>query len=549
MMRTAARAIAWEFRARHRWGLIALAGYFLVLATIKLLILRGERVHFDGVGDFALVVIVPITATFLYALVVFTFGFDGHVAARQSMYPARKFTLPVTTAALAGWPMLYGTAAMMILWLATRLLAAWPVDVEGPIEVPVVWPALLAAALVAWAQAFMWMPYPLPGLRVAATVLWLVTFDTIVLLALEFKAPEPVMLAILAPQVPLAYLAARFAVARARRGDVPDWGGAFAGLGRLADRLRQRRGHFASPERAQAWLEWQRHGRTLPGWIAILLPFELALLWAAGSSTTLVFVILVGVLITPPFMAAFTAATVAKANPSVSDAYGLSPFVATRPLTSAALIAAKLKATLWSTAAAWVLVLVAIPLALRWSGTWPIVAEKARQVSEEIGTPRATVFVLLVLAWCIASTLKQLVQGLFIGLTGRERLIKGSVLVAVAVFCGVGPLAQWIHDDANVRVAIWNALPWGAAVLCCAKVSAAAWVAARLHRGRLLSDRALVAGAAWWLVAVLALYAVFAWLVSGPLVPHYFLVLLAILAIPLARVSAAPLALAWNRHR
>src|SRR3972149_6121328 len=177
MMRTAARAIAWEFRARHRWGLIALAGYFLVLATIKLLILRGERVHFDGVGDFALVVIVPITATFLYALVVFTFGFDGHVAARQSMYPARKFTLPVTTAALA-----------------------------------------VAAALVAWAQAFMWMPYPLPGLRVAATVLWLVTFDTIVLLALEFKAPEPVMLAILAPQVPLAYLAARFAVARAGTG-------------------------------------------------------------------------------------------------------------------------------------------------------------------------------------------------------------------------------------------------------------------------------------------------------------------------------------------
>jgi len=36
---------------------------------------------------------------------------------------------------------------------------------------------------------------------------------------------------------------------------------------------------------------------------------------------------------------------------------------------------------------------------------------------------------------------------------------------------------------------------------------------------------------------------------SGPLVPRYFLALLAILAIPLARVSAAPLALAWNRHR
>jgi hypothetical protein len=39
------------------------------------------------------------------------------------------------------------------------------------------------------------------------------------------------------------------------------------------------------------------------------------------------------------------------------------------------------------------------------------------------------------------------------------------------------------------------------------------------------------------------------WLTLGPLIPHYFLLLLAILAVPLARVSAAPLALAWNRHR
>ena len=48
----------------------------------------------------------------MYFLAVFSFGLSGDLAARQSMYPARMFTLPVTTAALAGWPMLYGTAAM-----------------------------------------------------------------------------------------------------------------------------------------------------------------------------------------------------------------------------------------------------------------------------------------------------------------------------------------------------------------------------------------------------------------------------------------------------
>src|SRR6266511_896180 len=39
------------------------------------------------------------------------------------------------------------------------------------------------------------------------------------------------------------------------------------------------------------------------------------------------------------------------------------------------------------------------------------------------------------------------------------------------------------------------------------------------------------------------------WFFSTPFVAHYLLALIAILAVPLVRLSAAPLALAWNRHR
>jgi hypothetical protein len=48
---------------------------------------------------------------------------------------------------------------------------------------------------------------------------------------------------------------------------------------------------------------------------------------------------------------------------------------------------------------------------------------------------------------------------------------------------------------------------------------------------------------------VLALYSVLVWFFSTPFVARYLLALIAILAVPLARPSAAPLALAWNRHR
>lgn len=545
-MRSAAAAIAWEFRQRHRWGLIAIGGYVLVLATIRLLILEpGHRVNFHDEQSFALMVVVPLTATFMYFLAVFSFGLAGDLVARQSIYPARMFTLPVTTAALAGWPMFYGTAAMAILWLATRLLVLWP----SGFDIPMIWPGLLAASLLAWTQALTWMPYALPGLRVIVTVLWLAVIDAVVLLALQYKAPEPVMLAILAPHVPLAYLAARFAVARARRGDVPDWRGIFARLGQFADVLPRRRDDFPSPARAQVWFEWRRHGRSLPALVGILLPFELALLFVFSDTPVIVLETLAGVLLTPPFMAAFAAATVSKSNHTGRDSYGVTPFIATRPLTSASLIAAKLKVTIWSTLAAWLLVLVGTPLALRLSGTSHFVIEWTRHLIDVAGTPRALGIVLLGFSALLASTWKQLVQGLYIGMSGREWVVKASVFLTLSFLAIIVPLADWIIGRKDVVAALWNAFPWIAAVLICVKLSAASWIARRLYDSRLLSGRMLVTGAVCWDVAVFALYGLLVWILPELLFRHYVLALVAILEIPLVRLSAAPLALAWNRHR
>ena len=545
-MRSPAAAVAWEFRQRHRWGLIAVTGYLLGLATIRFLFLApGQGLDVEGAPGFALAVVVPLASTFMYFLAVFSFGLAGDIAARQSIYPARMFALPVTTAALAGWPMLYGSAAMAILWFATRFLAVLP----SGVHVPVIWPALLAASLLAWTQALTWMSYPLRGLRVIITVLWLTVIDAVVMVALELKASEPVMLAILAPHVPLAYLAARFAVSRARRGDVPDWRRLFTPLGRIADVLTRRRQPFPSPARAQAWFEWRRHGRSLPAMVGILLPFELALLFVFSKTPVIVFEILLGVLLTPPFMAAFVAATVGKSNHPGSDSYGVTPFIATRPLTSASLVAAKLKATIGSTLAAWLLVLVAIPIALRWSGTSPMVIDWKRQLIEAVRTPRAAAIVLLGVLALLAATWKQLVQGLYISMSGREWIVKSSVFLALAFLTGIVPLAHWIVGSRVVMAALWTALPWIAALLVCFKITAAAWIAMRLHDNRLLSDRTLLIGAACWDVIVFALYGVLVWLVPRVLLPAYFLALIAVLGVPLVRLSATPLALAWNRHR
>lgn len=543
-MRTPAAAIAWEFRGRHRWGLVALAGYLVLLAMIKL-IEPGWTFTMDSAERFGVVVMVPLTTTFLYVLTVFSFGLSGDVAGRPSLYPARMFTLPVSTTALTLWPMLYGAFAMAILWLATRFLAVWP----SGVDIPTIWPALAAVSLLVWTQALTWMPYGLPGLRVILAVLWLGTIDTMVLLALQYHASEPVMVAIVAPQIPLGYLAARHAVARARRGDVPDW--------RARSSLRipteavpaGRRPGFASPARAQAWFEWRRHGWTLPALVGILLPFELALLWLAKGAPAFLFELLFLVLITPPFMAAFTGWSASRPHPHVGDSYGVTPFSATRPLTSAELIGAKLTIAMWSTLASWGLVLVTTTLALAWSGTLPVVMERAQRMHDAIGTPRTVVLVLLFLGAFIVLTWKQLIQSLYIVLTGREWLIKGSVLLTLTFLILLGPLLQWIGDSPGVQRALWNMVPLILAGLVSLKISAAAWLAARLNRHQLLGDRALLAGAACWCVTVLALYGVLVWFFYTPFVARYVLALIAILAVPLTRLWAAPLALAWNRHR
>jgi len=279
------------------------------------------------------------------------------------------------------------------------------------------------------------------------------------------------------------------------------------------------------------------------------LPFELLLLWAARDAVALVFGILLGVLLTPPFMATFAAATLSKSNPSASEFYGVAPFIATRPLTSASLIAAKLKVTIWSALATWLLVLVAIPIALRLSSTSPTVIEWIRQLVEAAGMPRAVVLLLLGFAALLASTWKQLVQSLFIGMSGRVWVVKASVFVTLSFLAIIVPLAHWILNSRVVMAALWNVFPWILGVLVSFKISAAAWIAIRIHDSRLLSDRTLVIGAACWDIAVFSLYGLLVWLLPTLLFRSYFLALVAILAIPLARLSAAPLALAWNRHR
>jgi hypothetical protein len=226
---------------------------------------------------------------------------------------------------------------------------------------------------------------------------------------------------------------------------------------------------------------------------------------------------------------------------------GLSSFLGTRPLTTAALVAAKLRMAGWTALAAW-------GVTLAGSAAWLLVTGRYRDLAaapppflRHFAPPQVRALVALVLAGPGLLTWVQLVKGLWLGLLGRVRiLVAGWALVLGfwITLCLAGP---WVY--AEYHAALRGLLPWlaGAAVLL--KLLLAGWLARALRRRGLVATRTLLGWLAAWSLAVFGLFAISALLVPAAHAPRLYLALGVVLVLPLARLAAAPLALHANRHR
>src|SRR5947208_15032248 len=112
-----------------------------------------------------------------------------------------------------------------------------------------------------------------------------------------------------------------------------------------------------------------------------------------------------------------------------------------------------------------------------------------------MGMPRAVAILLLAVAALLAATWKQLVQSLYVGMSGREWVVKASVFVALTFLAVVLPLAVWISRSRYAMAVLWNNFALIAAALVCFNLSPTVWIAVRLPANRLLRARMLDSGA------------------------------------------------------
>src|SRR5205809_7900047 len=134
-MQGAARALGWELFRRYRLGLTILGVYLLAFWTLKLAFAPDAAIRLDPPNHLAGLVIVPLAIAFMFFVAIFSYGLAGDLAGVESGFPRRMFSLPVSTRALAGWPMVYGTLASISLWFFTVALAR----TIGHVDVAIAW--------------------------------------------------------------------------------------------------------------------------------------------------------------------------------------------------------------------------------------------------------------------------------------------------------------------------------------------------------------------------------------------------------------------------
>ena len=548
---TALRMLAWELVARQRWLFWPWVAFLALISLVCGLLPPALRDEGLGVS-LAVLLIGPA----LGILVGLTPGFDGRLEDRASIFPVRLFTLPVSSLALAGVPLLLGTLVIMTAWLLCATCVLRPCGTV----VPLVWPALGWAVVLAWCQALAWSPFRLPWLRlvVMGVATLVLVFALVLLQKVDVSQDEARMTVGLTVLLLGAYGVAVRGVERARHGagrGEPARQEA-VGLGVSAGPVRP----FSSALRAQLWLEWRLNRWGILFLTVLNLVWTVALtqlnlmalriflaaedqapwpwLMEASEQVGLGWLCVPSLALAPLILGLSLGVDMGRMTP---HAYRLTlpPSFATLPLDTARLARGKVIFAAPVMLASWML---AACTALVWAALTGQFGDMADHLVAVTGSPRSAL-ALLAAGFLLAVVVSWswLLRDLWAALAGWFFLMWLPPALRVATYLAGLFCVKWWFARPEVRPLLLGLVLMALAL----KVAAAVWVVWRTRRQGLLRDRLLAGAVIGWMALATLSAGLVCWLADGPAALFGGVVLL----VPLARPLALPLALARNRHR
>jgi len=553
-MHTPSAALAWELWQRHRVRLIIMVGLLLGFALVhpKLCELAGFNLSNPDAGDelakvfasssgsgwsadrvirilYLLFLIggpaLTMILSLLYMVWMFTFT-DIDPSTKDAMkFPARVFTLPISTSYLFCWLFVAGLASVMILYASWVYLVRLPhLDLFGVYQ-----NCFECVTLLALAQGIVW--------ALAAWPITRVVLLTAVLNGYLFTPAWSLVVKpsfVLPPLFVLGVVLARAGLQKMRHGQWQGWTWKlpFANLASCAELRGPKR--FASPAQAQLWFEWRRFARQVCFLAAVLAVAPVVIHMLARVAfgfrpleDNTMRTIAGSLLWIPVFLHFCFGMAPARAE---------LPFLMIRPVTNGQMMMATLKAASISTVFSWAIALAAL-------SAMPLLGDF--KAAEQHMFPPApfrwiTVLALMLLTWRLIAV------NLCCTWSGKQRLNGVPAVLFIAANVGGISLITLSRNSAS-----WNSfMPIVPSLLLCliAVKFLLAFLAFRVClQRRLLAPSAL----AFYLIVWILLAAIF--LMPAAILFHdkqWLLPLLLgiVLLIPLARIGFCPITLAWNRH-
>jgi hypothetical protein len=544
-MRSPAQAIVWEICAKNRGWLLFAFGLIPFCALLSLIAGPNHELV-------KMMHVLCFMATFVSLIWVCSYTANDS-RGRFSGFPSWMYTLPLRTSALVLYPMLLGFVLTFV------AVAGWEFTISNywgaPFELKYLgWHTLLFVGTLFSVQALVWSLHRFRWLRIWALVAVIFLFLYVGLVGHVFGFSHGVgvwfggvFLANL-----LAVVGAVAGVARDRREGWQGWTGRL--LERLLDLIPRRRGAFESLARAQLWMEWRRKGLFL----VILFGLVVALSICLFPLVAALYLRPVEMLFhfSYPFMFIVVLAGLIGGAVAKSDMWSpeleVHPIVATRPLTTSAMVFAKMKAAALVSCRGWVLFgILLVPMIafhgrLYWwsdeaTDFWPDFSNNFPNFWRWVTNP-VVVLALVVATW------HTVVQSMMVTLTGNKRQIARSAWLGMTVLALVIGSALWLYKNPSWVGPFLRILPWFTLAMMVLKAFGAvrAFIAVKALVSR--RDFFVLVGL-WALTASLVLAAgIFAHVTHG--MPAALLWLLVLWQFfPSGEIPQCVVALTSNRHR